>query len=69
MEEEYQKEKEAFLSCRKEEQDQESKMSKCKDPIIYKEINTPLGECFYLYTREQATTEQKFQGIKITYNQ
>ena len=53
----YEEEKEAFLKC-----PEKDKNRSCKDPIIFKEINTPIGKCFYLYTKETATTEQKFQG-------
>ena len=56
----YEEEKEAFLKC--PEKDSADKTKSCKDPIIFKEINTPIGKCFYLYTKETATTEQKFQG-------
>ena len=36
-----------------------------KIPIGYKEINSILGKCFYLYTEELATTEQNYQGLTI----
>ena len=34
---------------------------------MFKEIKTPIGKCFYLYTDEKATTEQKFQGRNVSY--
>ena len=57
--ENYLEEKEAFSKCI---DGNGSKQVVCKDPIMFKEIKTPIGKCFYLYTDEKATTEQKFQG-------
>ena len=62
-EEKYQDEIEAFSKCIQNSNDNDEKFPPCEDPIIFKEINTPLGKCFYLYTEEKATTEQKFQGL------
>ena len=60
-EEKYQEEKEDFSKCIND--GNSTKFGSCEDPIIFKEINTPLGKCFYLYSDEKATTEQKFQGL------
>ena len=63
-EEMYEEEKEAFLKCQ-EKDSSGNKIQSCKAPIIFKEIKIPIGKCFYLYTEEKATTEQKFQGWTI----
>ena len=60
-EEKYQEEKETFSNCITLE-NTTSKFSSCPDPIVYKEQQSSIGKCFYLYTQEMATTEQKFQG-------
>ena len=31
-------------------------------PVKFKEINDVFGRCFYLYSEEYASIEQKFQG-------
>ena len=41
--------------------------SACRYPVMFKEIKTPIGKCFYLYIDEKATTEQKFQGRNLSF--
>ena len=35
---------------------------KASIPVKFKEINDVFGRCFYLYSEEYASIEQKFQG-------
>ena len=42
--------------------DNEYLQRESKVPVKFREINDVFGRCFYLYTAEYATVEQKFQG-------
>ena len=42
--------------------DNEYLQRESKVPVKFREINDVFGRCFYLYTSEYATVEQKFQG-------